>query len=79
MPNKTEKKLQGALAEFAKDSTVITIAQRISTVMDMDKIIVLNEGEISGMGTHDELLKTNEIYRSIAITQLGEEVVSNEQ
>ena len=75
---KTEKKLQEALKEYSKDSTVITIAQRISSVMNMDKIIVLNEGEISGMGTHEELIKSNEIYRSIAVTQLGEEVLNDE-
>ena len=54
------------------------IAQRISAVMDADQIIVLDQGEIIGIGTHEELLKTNEIYRSIAISQLGEEAVNHE-
>lgn len=74
----TESKLQRAIKERMKDSTVILIAQRISAVMDADQIIVLDHGQVSGIGTHEELLKTNEIYRSIAISQLGEEAVMNE-
>ncbi|MBQ4164053.1 MAG: ABC transporter ATP-binding protein, partial [Turicibacter sp.] len=74
----TESKLQLAIKERMKDSTVIMIAQRISAVMDADQIIVLDQGEITGIGTHEELLKTNEIYRSIAISQLGEEAVNHE-
>ena len=57
----TESKLQRAIKERMKESTVIMIAQRISAVMDADQIIVLDQGEISGIGTHEELLKTNEI------------------
>lgn len=53
------------------DSTVLIIAQRISGVMDADKIIVLDNGKISAMGTHKELLRDNEIYRSITIRQGG--------
>ena len=74
----TESKLQQAIKARMKDSTVIMIAQRISAVMDADQIIVLDQGEISGIGTHQELLKSNEIYRSIAISQLGEEAVNHE-
>lgn len=74
----TESKLQMAIKNRMKDSTVILIAQRISAVMDADQIIVLDHGEISGIGTHEELLKSNAIYRSIAISQLGEEVVGHE-
>lgn len=74
----TESKLQTAIKNRMKDSTVILIAQRISAVMDADQIIVLDHGEISGIGTHEELLKSNAIYRSIAISQLGEEVVGDE-
>lgn len=74
----TESKLQRDIKERMKESTVIMIAQRISAVMDADQIIVLDQGEISGIGTHEELLKTNEIYRSIAISQLGEEAVNHE-
>ena len=71
----TERQLQEAIKEQMTGSTVIMIAQRISAVMDANQIIVLDQGHISGIGTHEELLKTNEIYRSIAISQLGEEVV----
>ncbi len=71
----TERQLQEAIKEQMTGSTVIMIAQRISAVMDADQIIVHDQGHISGIGTHEELLKTNEIYRSIAISQLGEEAV----
>ena len=71
----TERQLQEAIKEQMTGSTVIMIAQRISAVMDANQIIVLEQGHISGIGTHEELLKTNEIYRSIAISQLGEEAV----
>ena len=60
-----------------KNSTVFLIAQRISAVKDSDKIIVLDNGEIVAIGNHEELIKECDIYRSIAISQLGEEVVSN--
>ncbi|GFP75274.1 ABC transporter ATP-binding protein [Clostridium fungisolvens] len=73
----TEAKLQKALNRRMEKSTVLIIAQRISAVMDSDKILVIDNGEISAMGTHKELLNISEIYRSIAISQLGEEVVSN--
>lgn len=72
----TEAKLQDAINSRMKELTVITIAQRISGVMEADKIIVLDDGKISDMGTHDELLKNSEIYKSIAVSQLGEEVTS---
>lgn len=73
----TEAKLQNSIKETMKDSTVIVIAQRISGVMDADKIIVMDDGKIANMGTHKELLKTSEIYRSIAVSQLGEEVLES--
>lgn len=73
----TEARLQQAIRNTMKDSTVIIIAQRISGVMDCDKIIVLDDGMISSIGTHKQLLLENEIYRSIAISQLGEEVLTN--
>ncbi|WP_296644133.1 ABC transporter ATP-binding protein [Romboutsia sp. 13368] len=71
----TEAKLQNSIKETMKDSTVIVIAQRISGVMDADKIIVMDDGKIANVGTHKELLKESEIYRSIAVSQLGEEVL----
>lgn len=73
----TEAKLQKSIRNRMKDTTVFLIAQRISAVMDSDKIIVLDNGEISAIGKHNELIKSCEIYRSIAISQLGEEALSN--
>lgn len=73
----TEAKLQNAIEKRMKKKTVITIAQRISGVMDADKIIVLDRGKIVAIGKHKELLKNCEIYRSIAVSQLGEEVLLN--
>lgn len=70
---KTDAKLRKALKNETKDSTVIIVAQRVSTVMDADRIIVLDEGKIAGIGTHKELLQSNEIYREIVASQLSEE------
>jgi ATP-binding cassette subfamily B multidrug efflux pump len=72
----TEARLKNSINNRMVDSTVLIIAQRISGVMDADKIIVLDNGRISAIGTHMELLKQNEIYRSIAVSQLGKEVLS---
>lgn len=71
----TEAKLQKALRDRMANSTVLIIAQRISAVMDTDRIIVLDNGRISAMGRHEDLLRSSEIYRSIAVSQLGEEVL----
>lgn len=71
----TEAKLQEAIKSRMKDKTIIIIAQRISAVMDCDKIIVLDDGEISAIGNHKELLKSSDIYSNIAVSQLGEEVL----
>ena len=73
----TEAKLQKSIKNRMKNSTVFLIAQRISAVKDSDKIIVLDNGEIVAIGNHEELIKECDIYRSISISQLGEEVVSN--
>ena len=73
----TEAKLQTALKEEMRECTTFIIAQRISGVMYSDKILVLDDGKLSGFGTHQELLKTNDIYRSIVISQLGEEAVKD--
>jgi len=70
----TEARLQNSIKKRLKDKTMIVIAQRISGVMDADKIIVIDNGEISAIGSHDYLMNNNEIYRSIAISQLGEDV-----
>ena len=73
----TEARLQTALKENITNCTTFIIAQRISGVMYCDKILVLDDGKISGIGTHSELLKSNDIYRSIVISQLGEEAAVN--
>ncbi|MBU3812842.1 MAG: ABC transporter ATP-binding protein/permease [Candidatus Niameybacter stercoravium] len=73
----TEARLLQALKQRMKGSTVFMIAQRISGVMDADQIIVMDDGHIVGMGTHSQLLASNDIYRSIAVSQLGEEVLEN--
>ena len=74
----TEAKLQVSIRNRMKDNTVLIIAQRISAVMDLDKIIVMDDGKISDFGTHEELLSRNKIYQSIAVSQLGEEVVEKD-
>ncbi len=70
---KTDAKLRAALKQETKKSTVIIVAQRVSTIMDADKILVLDEGRIVGMGTHQELMKTCETYLEIVSSQLSEE------
>jgi ATP-binding cassette subfamily B protein len=67
---KTDAKIRAALKEYAPDTTKIIIAQRISSVQDSDKIIVMDEGKIVGVGTHDELMKSNEIYREVYESQV---------
>lgn len=70
---KTDAALRMALNKKMKDSTLIIVAQRINTIMNADKIIVMDEGKIVGVGTHRELLNSCEVYRYIAYTQLTEE------
>lgn len=69
---KTDAAVRKALHEKGKDSVVLIVAQRISTIIHAEKIIVLDDGKIVGMGTHQELLKDNEVYRQIAMSQLSE-------
>lgn len=70
---KTDAKVRNKLLTEIKNSTVIIIAQKISSIMNADRIIVLDEGRISGIGTHKELMLNNEIYREMASSQLKEE------
>ena len=70
---KTDSTLREALSTRTKNKTVIIVAQRISTILNADQIIVLEEGKMVGMGTHEELMKNNETYRQIALSQLSEE------
>ena len=70
---KTDSALREALSKRTKNKTSIIVAQRISTILNADKIIVLDDGKIVGQGTHEELIKNNQIYREIALSQLSEE------
>lgn len=70
---KTDAALRAALKEKVGDSTFIIVAQRINTIMDADKIIVLDEGRVAGIGTHQELLESCGVYQEIASSQLSEE------
>ena len=69
---KTDTRLRHALYKETKDKTVLIVGQRINTIMNADKIIVINEGKIVGQGTHSELMQTNETYREIAYSQLSD-------
>ncbi len=70
---KTDQVLRKALKEKVGDSTIIIVAQRINTVLDADQIIVMDEGRMAGIGTHDELMKSCTVYKEIALSQLSEE------
>lgn len=72
LDNKTDMALRTTLKKEIKESTMLIVAQRISTILNADQIIVLDEGEIAGIGTHKELMKTSEVYRQIAMSQLSE-------
>lgn len=74
---KTDATLRHTLKEYTKDATSIIVAQRIGTIINADKIVVLNEGECVGIGTHKELLKSCKIYKEIALSQLSKEELEN--
>ncbi len=76
---KTDQKLREALSTKTKNKTVIIVAQRISTIMSANKIIVLEEGKIVGKGTHEELLNNCETYKQIALSQLSEEELKRKE
>lgn len=69
---KTDVKLRKALADNIHDCTIIIVAQRISTILNADKIVVLDEGKIAGIGTHEQLMQSCEVYRQIAHSQLSQ-------
>lgn len=73
---KTDAKLRAALKSETRESTVIIVAQRVSTVKDADRIIVMDESRIAGIGTHHELLESSEVYREIVYSQLSEEEIA---
>src|SRR5690606_22936367 len=73
---KTDAKVRMALQRETKDATVIIVAQRVSTIMDADQIIVLDQGKVVGIGTHRELLASCQIYREIVASQLAEQVIA---
>lgn len=75
---KTDRVLRNALKKEATDKTMLIVAQRIGTIKDADRIIVLDEGRVVGTGTHKELLKNCEVYQQIALSQLSKEELENE-
>ncbi|MPM82094.1 putative ABC transporter ATP-binding protein [bioreactor metagenome] len=70
---KTDRVLRSALKAASKDATTLIVAQRIGTIRHADKIIVLDEGQVTGVGTHEELMKNCKVYQEIALTQLSKE------
>ena len=74
---KTDSKLREELSKQTQNKTVIIVAQRISTILNAEQIIVLEEGKVIGIGKHEELMKNNETYRQIALSQLSEEELQN--
>jgi len=75
---KTDAALRKALKKETLNSTVLIVAQRISTILHAEQIIVLEEGRIAGIGTHNELMKTCDVYKQIALSQLSKEELANE-
>ncbi len=75
---KTDSLLRKQLKKYSKDATTIIVAQRVGTIMNADKIIVIEEGKIAGIGNHKELLKTCNVYKEIALSQLSEKELGDE-
>ncbi|MGO4275895.1 ABC transporter ATP-binding protein, partial [Paenibacillus sp. TAF58] len=73
---KTDAKLRAALKSETEHATMIIVAQRVSTIMDANRIIVLEEGQIAGIGTHSDLMKTCAVYQEIVASQLSEEEIA---
>ncbi len=76
---KTDSVLRKELKKYTKDATSLIVAQRIGTIMNADKIVVLDNGSVAGIGKHKDLLKTCEVYKQIALSQLSEEELENER
>ena len=76
---KTDALLRAAFRQYIPDTTKIIIAQRVASVMDADKIVIMNNGRIDDIGTHDELLKRNEIYREVYYSQNKQTTPDNEE
>lgn len=74
---KTDAKLRKELKNYTEDATCVIVAQRIGTIINADKILVLDEGKCVGMGTHNELLKKCDVYKEIALSQLSKEELEN--
>lgn len=74
---KTDRKLRRALNDYCQDITRLIVAQRIGTIRDADKIIVLDDGKMAGIGSHDELMKNCKVYQQIAYSQLSKEELAN--
>ena len=75
---KTDRTLRTRLRESIGDATMLIVAQRVSSILDADRILVMEDGQIVGSGTHRELLRSCPLYREIAELQLGEEEVRHE-
>ena len=69
--------LRKNLKKYTKDATVVIVAQRIGTIKDADQIFVIEDGELVGSGAHKELIKKCDIYKEIALSQLGKEEIEN--
>src|SRR5438874_1169219 len=75
---KTDSRLRAALKQETRESTVLIVSQRVSTIMDADRILVLDEGRVAGIGTHRELMRSSEVYREIVSSQLSLEEIAEE-
>jgi ATP-binding cassette, subfamily B, multidrug efflux pump len=73
---RTDARLRAALRRETADATVLVVAQRVATVMDADRIIVLDEGRVAGIGTHRQLLRECPVYREVVSSQLDEEEIA---
>jgi ATP-binding cassette subfamily B protein len=73
---RTDAQLRAALRRETRDATVIVVGQRVATIRDADRIVVMDEGQVAGIGTHDDLMKSCEVYREIVYSQLSAEELS---